>query len=411
MTVIASDVAPRLSQAVAGALREAGEQDAVTGVVPRFVVSPTSTEQVCAVLAVADETGLAVVPRGTGTKIGWGAPPERCDVVLDLTGLDQLVEHTAGDLVAVVQAGRRLDDLAQDLAAAGQRLAVDPPRRGTVGGLVATAATGPARLFAGPVRDLVIGVTVVRADGVLAKSGGKVVKNVAGYDLGKLLTGSFGTLGVLTQVAVRLHPVTESSQWVTVPVASASQAQDVVLRVAHSQLVPSGCELDWLGGSGRLSVRMDGAVNGVEDRVAPAVGLLGPGAEASVTPPDWWGAEPAGGDVLLKVTHETASLGVLLDAVDRAAASEGVAAHTRGSVVVGTVYVCVPAAGAPRFVERLRADANRFGGAVVVLDAPVDTHRELDVWGPVRGLDLMRRVKEQFDPNRVLSPGRFVGGI
>ena len=102
---------------------------------------------------------------------------------------------------------------------------------------------------------------------------------------------------------------------------------------------------------------------------------------------------------------------MLLDAVDRAAASEGVAAHTRGSVVVGTVYVCVPAAGAPRFVERLRADANRFGGAVVVLDAPVDTHRELDVWGPVRGLDLMRRVKEQFDPNRVLSPGRFVGGI
>ena len=115
-------------------------------------------------------------------------------MVLDLTGLDQLVEHTAGDLVAVVQAGRRLDDLAEDLAAAGQRLAVDPPRRGTVGGLVATAATGPARLFAGPVRDLVIGVTVVRADGVLAKSGGKVVKNVAGYDLGKLLTGSFGTL-------------------------------------------------------------------------------------------------------------------------------------------------------------------------------------------------------------------------
>ena len=134
MTVIASDVAPRLSQAVAGALREAGEQDAVTGVVPRFVVSPTSTEQVCGVLALADETGLAVVPRGTGTKIGWGASPERCDVVLDLTGLDQLVEHTAGDLVAVVQAGRRLDDLAQDLAAAGQRLAVDPPRRGTAGG-------------------------------------------------------------------------------------------------------------------------------------------------------------------------------------------------------------------------------------------------------------------------------------
>ena len=133
--------------------------------------------------------------------------------------------------------GRRLDDLQARLASAGQWLAVDPPRRGTVGGLVATAATGPTRLLHGPVRDLVIGTTMVRADGVVAKSGGKVVKNVAGYDLGKLLTGSYGTLGVVTQVAFRLHPLPEASRWVTVPVRSATEAQDVVLRVAHSHLV------------------------------------------------------------------------------------------------------------------------------------------------------------------------------
>lgn len=411
MSVTATDVEPRLAEAAAGAVRDPTEQDSVDGVAPRFVVSPSTTEQVCAVLALAHEAGLAVVPRGTGSKLGWGSPPERCDVVLDLTGLDRLVEHTAGDLVAIVQSGRRLADLQNDLGGAGQRLAVDPPRSGTVGGLVATAATGPVRLFAGPVRDLVIGTTVVRADGVLARSGGKVVKNVAGYDLGKLLSGSFGTLAVVTEVAVRLHPLTASSQWATVPVSSTTQAQDAVLRVAHSQLVPSGCELDWRDGSGTLALRMDGLVEGVEDRIALAVDLLGPGAEASPTAPDWWGTEPTGGDVLLKITHETASLATLLDVIDQTSRAVGAEAHTRGSAVVGTEYATVPGVAAPAFVDAVRSAANRFGGTVVVLDAPPEVKNELDVWGPVRGLDLMRRVKEQFDPSRVLSPGRFVGGI
>jgi glycolate oxidase FAD binding subunit len=410
MSVTDTDVEGRLGEAADGAVRPASEQESVGGIAPRHVVSPTTTEQVCAVLALAHDAGLAVVPRGSGSKMGWGAAPERCDLLLDLSGLDRLVEHTAGDLVAIVQTGRRLADLQHDLARVGQRLAVDPPRGGTVGGLVATATTGPVRLFAGPVRDLVIGTTVVRADGVLAKSGGKVVKNVAGYDLGKLLSGSFGTLAVITEVAFRLHPLTESSQWASVPVGSATEAQDAVLRVAHSQLVPSGCELDWRAGSGVLALRMDGLVEGVEDRIAVALDLLGPGAEASSTAPDWWGAEPTG-DVLLKVTHETASLGVLLEAIDGAAKAAGVEAHTRGSVVVGTEYATVPGPVAPAFLEALRSVSNRFGGAVVVLDAPADVKAELDVWGPVRGLDLMRRVKEQFDPNRVLSPGRFVGGI
>jgi glycolate oxidase FAD binding subunit len=411
MSTTVTDVESRLSEAAEGRCRSPSDADAVDGVVPRFVVSPTTTEQVCAVLALAHEAGLALVPRGSGSKLAWGARPERCDVVLDLAGLDRLVEHTAGDLVAIVQAGRKLDDLQANLARAGQRLAVDPPRSGTVGGLVASATTGPLRLFAGPVRDLVIGATVVRADGVLAKSGGKVVKNVAGYDLGKLLTGSYGTLAVLVEVACRLHPLTESSQWASVPVRSATEAQDAALRVSHSQLAPSGCELDWTDGSGVLAVRLDGLTQGVEDRIAAALDRLGPGAEASPDHPDWWGAEPADGDVLLKVTHQAASLGVLLDIVDRTAAATGVDAHTRGSVVVGTVYVSLPATVAPAFVERLREAANQFGGAVVILDAPVEVKETVDVWGPVRGLDLMRRVKEQFDPNRVLSPGRFVGGI
>ena len=403
MPVDAPEVLGRLEEAANGRVREATSSDAVDGVPARVVVSPEDQVAVSTVMAACHELGLAVVARGSGSRLGWGAAPERCDVVLDLTGLDALVEHTAGDLVAVVQAGRRIDDLQHDLAKAGQWFAVDPPRRGTVGGLVATSSTGPIRMSSGPVRDLVIGATMVRADGVVAKSGGKVVKNVAGYDLGKLLTGSYGTLGVLTQVALRLHPLPEKSTWVCAPVASPTEVQDAVLRVAHSHLVPSGVELDWRDGRGEIAVRLDGLPCGVDARTRDAAELLGAGARASDERPSWWGTEPEPGTVLLKISHEVASLGEVLGAVGNRA--------TRGSAGVGTLYVAVDADEAVPVVGDLRRAASRFGGAVVVLDAPAETKRELDVWGPVRGLDLMRRVKEQFDPDRVLAPGRFVGGI
>jgi glycolate oxidase FAD binding subunit len=205
MSTTDTDVRPRLEEWAD--VREGSAADEVGGVPARFVVAPADQAAVAAVLRTAYEHGLAVVPTGSGTKLSWGAAPERVDVLLDLSRLDRLVEHAAGDLIAVVASGRRLDALQADLASAGQWLAVDPPRGGTIGGLVATATSGPTRLLHGPVRDLVIGTTMVRADGVVARSGGKVVKNVAGYDLGKLVSGSYGTLGVLTEVAVRLHPL------------------------------------------------------------------------------------------------------------------------------------------------------------------------------------------------------------
>ena len=146
---------------------------------------------------------LTAVPRGAGTRLAWGCPPDRCDLVIDTRGLNQVLEHAAGDLVVRVQAGVGLDQLAGVLAAAGQRLALDPPvvvtangrGAGTVGGMLATGVAGPLRLRYGTPRDLAIGITVVRPDGTVARSGGKVVKNVAGYDLGKLFAGSYGTLG------------------------------------------------------------------------------------------------------------------------------------------------------------------------------------------------------------------------
>jgi glycolate oxidase FAD binding subunit len=401
MSTTDTDVRPRLEEWAD--VREGSAADQVGGVPARFVVAPADQAAVAAVLRTAYEHGLAVVPTGSGTKLSWGAAPERVDVLLDLSRLDRLVEHAAGDLIAVVASGRRLDALQADLASAGQWLAVDPPRGGTIGGLVATATSGPTRLLHGPVRDLVIGTTMVRADGVVARSGGKVVKNVAGYDLGKLVSGSYGTLGVLTEVAVRLHPLPEASRWVSVPVTSSAHAADLVQRVVHSHLVATAVELDRpADGAASLVVRLDGIGPGVAARTDHARALLGDGVQDSDEAPGWWGTEPAG-DVLLKVTHEIASLAAVLDAA--------AGLDVRGSAAVGTLYASAPAASASAALARLRSAAPGFGGAVVVLDAPAELKATLDVWGPVRGLDLMRRVKDQFDPTRVLSPGRFVGGI
>ena len=182
--------------------------------------------------AAAAELGLAVVPRGSGSRLDWGAPPASCDLIVDTRRLDQVLEHAAGDLVVRVQAGVRLDDLAKVLAppASGWRSTRPPARAGggTVGGLIATGAAGPLRYRYGAPRDLLIGITVVRADGTVAKAGGKVVKNVAGYDIGKLFAGSYGTLGLITEATFRLHPLPETTAWVTLDCPDAAAASTAV---------------------------------------------------------------------------------------------------------------------------------------------------------------------------------------
>jgi glycolate oxidase FAD binding subunit len=411
------EVLDQLMAATAGHASIAAITDAVDGVAARWLASPGDTTETAAVMKVADGHGMTVVVRGAGTKLTWGAPPVRADVVVDTTRMDAVVEHAAGDLIVVAQAGCRLDVLQPVLAKAGQWLAVNPARRGTIGGTVATATTGPARLLHGPVRDLIIGITMVRADGVVAHAGGKVVKNVAGYDLGRLLTGSFGTLGVITQAAFRLHPVAAARSWVSVPAASREQVHEQVQRIIHSQLVPSAVELDRPStGIVTLSILLEGIPPGVESRTAQALDLLGAGATADVGPPPWWGDEPfAAGEVALKLTHEIAGLRHLLSALDTACEKTGLEADLRGSVAVGAVVAGVRGPVDPpavaRLVSSLRDSAGSYGGTVVVLDAPPAVKSTLDVWGPVGGLDLMRSVKHQFDPDRRLAPGRFVGGI
>ena len=402
----------------AGEVREAGPQDAVDGVPAQAVARPTSVAAVSALLREASRAGLVTLARGGGTALDWGAPPERVDLVLDTTGLDRVVEHEAGDLVVVTEAGLALSRLAEMLTGAGQELVTDAPRErveggSTVGGAVATAPSGPRRLQRGGLRDLVLGVTLVRADGVVAIAGGKVVKNVAGYDLGKLVTGSFGTLGVVVRAAFRLHPVPAARAFVSTAGPEArvvTAARDAVA----SQLAPAAVEVDRPGGGGdaTAAVLLEGIPGAVGARQAQAASLVGGSA---CEEPQWWRRLPAGpDDVLLKVTSTIPGVAAVLDAARDAEQQHGVPVAVRGSAV-GVLYAGVPGSDAEAVagvVARMRAAAPGAGdGSVVVLRAPCAVRDAVDTWGPVPGLDLMRRVKEQFDPGRHLSPGRFVGGI
>jgi glycolate oxidase FAD binding subunit len=406
-----------LRQATGGHAEPAGDADAVDGMPARFVAAPGSTEEAAAVVRVAAAERLALVVRGGGTKLGWGTPPRRLDLIVDTRRLDRIIEHAAGDLVVIAQAGVPLSALADRLAGDRQRLAVDEVVPGTtIGGMLGTGVTGPRRLQAGAVRDLVLGVSMVRADGVVAKAGGKVVKNVAGYDLAKLVTGAYGTLGLVTEAAFRLHPVPPAAAYVSVRLPDAAGAYQAVQRALHAQFVPAAIELDRPEpGPIEVAVLVEGTEAGVAARAEQAVGTLGDGA-ARIDRPQWWGTLPAGADrsVLVKATTELTGTGRLLEGIDRAAAAAGTTAAVRGSGGVGVFHAALPGAdpaAVAAFVKALRDAAPAWQGSVVVLAAPPPVRSEVDSWGPVSGLGLMRRVKEQFDPDALLAPGRFVGGI
>jgi glycolate oxidase FAD binding subunit len=393
--------------AVTDTRRAGGPDDAVGGVVPREVVRPTTVDQVAEVLRAAAADGRTVVPVGGRSKLTWAAPPESCDLLLDLTGLDRVVEHVAGDLTVVAEAGVRLADLQAQVGRAGQLLGLDPPEDGaTLGGVVSANASGPRRLRYGTTRDLLIGITVVLADGTVAHAGGKVVKNVAGYDLGKLFTGAHGTLGVVVSTTWRLHPVPPARRVVTLELPDAAAAGPVSVALARSTLTPSAVEL--IAGAdrtARLVVLFESIAESVAGQAGAAVALLGGGEESEDLPEDF-GRRPGGADdVLLRLAHAPASLSAVLGALP---AGTALAAHA----ATGVTYAAVPAGEAVDALPRLRAAIAPHDGTAVVLRAPDAVRERLDHWGPVGdSLDLMRRVKERFDPERRMSPGRFVGGL
>jgi glycolate oxidase FAD binding subunit len=399
---------------------------------------PTSYEEAAEALRSAAADGRRVRFRGGGTKLGWGRVVPEPDLEICTGGLDRVLEHNAGDFTAVLQAGVPLAVAQAAFAEAGQMLALDPPLSpwgalgddaaleaadggATIGGIVATNDSGPLRHRYGGVRDLVVGVTVVLSDGTVARAGGKVIKNVAGYDLGKLYAGAFGTLGLIAEVTVRLYPRPAHTATVLARCSDPAQLAAAAAALAHAPLEADCLDLWWdassdaagpaaSAGAGAVVVRFGSADPG--PRVEEAAALLRKlgGLEVDVDTDDaaCWEAQRAAqrGDIVVKVSALPATLPAAMGATQ----ALGGTLVARAGLGLAWIQLPLDAAGVAAAVEDLR---RRLAPApCVLLDGPAEVRALLDPWGGETGpVELMRKVKERFDPAGICAPGLFVGGI
>lgn len=429
--VLGSAFAALVGPAGVGETEAARAAAAIDGRPPRWVVRPRTMDEAAAVVALAHDEKLAVVPRGAGTASSLGTPPERVDVVLDLGGLDAILEHNPEDMTVTVQAGVTAGALAARLAGHRQTLPLDPPgwAARTLGGIAVTAASGPLRARYGTMRDLLLGVRFVQADGVVTWGGARVVKSVTGYDIPKLLVGSLGTLAVIAELTLRLHPLPEAEGTCLVSVDSPEGAQALVAAVVDSTLQPSRLELldsGALAASGLPPSAAGLAVSfgSVEPAVRAQQAALTAeaaraGARVETLGPGFWTTYDrmlarTGSTVLRIATRASRLVETLGEA--RAAlggARELVATACAPLGLLRVAFDQGEPSGLAGAIERLRGFVAHDGGSVVVARGPATLRAVVDPWGPVppAALTLMRGLKQEFDPGRTLNPGRFVGGI
>jgi glycolate oxidase FAD binding subunit len=355
----------------------------------------------------AAEAGRSVRFRGGGTKLNWGLAPEP-DVEISTAGLDSILEHNVGDLTAVVEPGLKLADAQKAFASEGQMLALDPPDAGaTIGGVVAAGDSGPLRSRYGAPRDMVLGMKVALSDGTVAHSGGKVIKNVAGYDLSKLFSGSLGTLGAILELSLRLHPLPRAT---ATAVAGSNDPVDLgraALALSHSPLEHMGLDLRYGGGDGAVLMRFGGA-EAMKQAEAAIRALGDAGVEGTIVEDDGeaWQRQRDAQRSTEGVVMRVSALQTELPRVMRA--TEAVGARMVARVPLGLCWLRIEERSpqeAAEAVERLRAELSPF--ACAVLDAPDSLRGKIDSWGrrDPGTVELMRRVKERFDPAGVCNPG------
>jgi len=405
-------------------VRAAGATDAVVGCQPEYVVSPGTEGELAAILAFANETGVAVIPRGGGTKLDWGNPPRRGGIVLSTLRLNRVLEHAWADLTVTVEAGCTVQALQNVLAQHGQRLAIDAlwSDRATIGGLLSTNDSGILRLRFGGLRDLIIGVTLALPDGTLASSGGKVVKNVAGYDLPKLAAGAFGTLGVITRAVFRLHPLPWAASSITCVTDRVPAAQCLLALLLDSNLAYSALQTRFVSTSERevsIDLLFEGTDSGREAQIARVKSLVEAVPVSEANSSVWQAREAlhceavaaSSSSVLVKMSAPPA------DAMNAIADLRTLCANraTFDAVVqatgLGTILLKGDAGQLRSILEGFRKRMQAAGGSLVILGDSPPT-KGLDAWGdPGDAIGIMRALKKQLDPKNTLNPGRFVGGI
>lgn len=398
---------------------------------PACIVYPKTQEELAEAIACAAKNRWRVLPCGSGSKLSWGSAPKGIDVVISTEKLDRAIEHAVGDLTLTVEAGTKFSEIQATIAKTRQFLALDPAysQKATLGGIVATADAGSLRQRYGGVRDMLLGISFVRYDGQIAKAGGRVVKNVAGYDLMKLFTGSFGTLGIITQVTFRLYPMPEASETVVL-IGTADNIARAVKTLLSSALTPTAVDLlstelvNRLGlGKGMgLIARFQSVAESVQEQSAR---LLEVGEKLSLAGSSLSGNEE---NTLWKRLEESmwreekesaiaCKIGVLPNAavatlaqLDKIAPQQGMGLIHAGSGL--GIFRFDNSEIQPQTILEMRIFCQLNKGFLTVLEAPLVWKEKLDVWGyGGNALDLMRRIKQQFDPENIFSPHRFVGGI
>jgi len=411
---------------------------AVEGRTPEAAVFPGSVDEVRAVIELAAAASVPVVAWGGGTAAAVGTPVSRGGLVLGLARLNRLVEHEPGDLTATVEAGMTMAALEAALRARGQWLSLDPPEpeRATVGGVVAANASGSRRHLYGAARDLVIGLTAVTGEGAVVRGGGKVVKNVAGYDLPKLFVGSFGTLGVIVDVTVKLRPLPDCERLVAVRFERLKDAGVAARAVMGSDLIPTALDLAdaeaarALGlapGGPALLVGFDGVVEQVDWQCAElgrVVGLGG-GGRVEILQPPMWGRLPLAARLafdppaaVMRLSVLPAQVSEVMEQGAEAARARGFAsawsAHAGVGVVTATIHGAgrIEPADVAVVLSEWRGVARGAGGHATIEWAPLAVKAEIPVWDdPGPAARIMQRIKAHLDPGNVLNPGRFVAGI
>jgi glycolate oxidase FAD binding subunit len=399
------------------------------GVVPRIVVAPRDELAMSRALAEADALGLSVVVRGGGQHMALGNMAESYDVTLSLERMPRTIDHEPADLTATVTAGTTLAALQAVLAEHGQHLPLDPPSddaRTTIGGIIAANAFGPTRHARGTVRDWLLGVRVLLADGTPTKAGGKVVKNVAGYEMTKLYAGSLGTLGVITEATFKVAPLPAAAVTIAAFFDSAEAATGTIMESSDAGLAFSAAEAlsptgaNTVLGTARWAAlfvasggvrAVDRSLRDVQNIATACGGRVEVRDGADVWPA--WRAGFAPHDVTLRASVAPSQVGSAMAMLDRRLAGASLALS---ATVTAGVIRCVlrPSSeqAAAAAIDVARSVVQRHGGTMIVECAPPAAKHTIDVFGDTRNdFAIMRRIKEEFDPRRTLAPGRFAGRL
>jgi glycolate oxidase FAD binding subunit len=378
----------------------------ITGIAPRETVTPRTLDELCGILRSSHDERKPFACVGGGTELELGNAPRAIDTVVRTSALDRVVEYAPEDQTITVEAGMTLAELDRVLAAHRQMLPIDvvDRTRATIGGIVATNAYGRRRQRYGTLKDLIVGVTIVRPDGVRARGGGKVVKNVAGFDLPRLMVGSLGTLGAIASVTFRLYPIPETSRAAVVHLAGAAAIAERCRVLVERRFEPESVAL-YNGES--LVVTFAGTPAGVDAQIAAFLALGGDAAELTE---------------LERESYEQREAAVRRDGAWRVrltatpARAMELCGRRIGTGAASAVPVVYPLLGigrqSLRDVKPDELEAARAGGTVVVHAMPDDARGAVDAWGPPPpSFPLMRALKERFDPRDVSNPGRFLGGL